>query len=64
MAALALRLARLGHVKAVRVDTAGGEEAAAAVRLVLAALATPGDAISPADGSVAVPGPPQASVSV
>jgi hypothetical protein len=63
----ALRLARLGHVREVSVHIAGGPEAAEAVRSVLAELAAPeapGDAISPADGSEAPPGPTHASQSV
>jgi hypothetical protein len=54
VAALALRLARLAHVKEIRVDIAGGAEAAEAVRSVLAELAArdaPGNAIVSADGA-------------
>jgi hypothetical protein len=72
VAQLAFRLARQGHVIEVTFRVADGTPHEA-IRSALADLApdttpeaeaAPGDAISPADGSQAVPGPPHALVSV
>jgi hypothetical protein len=76
VADFALRLARLGHVKEISVDVAGGVEAREAVRAVLAELTSgsralpeaaqdaPGDSIPAAVESQAVPEAANALASV